>query len=79
MRLIVAGQEAHSASEFAELALGVNTDPPADGVRESTADRAVRLAVAREGLRDLAPAPARTAKALRRPERFQSLDWKAAA
>ncbi|MEU8517561.1 hypothetical protein AB0C76_39200 [Kitasatospora sp. NPDC048722] len=80
MRLIVAGQEAHSASEFAELALGVDAEPPtADGDRESTAERVVRLAVARDGLRGLAPAPARTARTLRRPERFQALDWKAAA
>ncbi|MFF2039013.1 hypothetical protein ACFVVX_01190 [Kitasatospora sp. NPDC058170] len=47
MRRIVAGQKAHSASEFAELALGVDTElftGPAGP--ESMTDRAARLAAA---------------------------------
>ncbi|MFB7618758.1 hypothetical protein [Kitasatospora sp. NPDC056181] len=49
MRLIVAGQKAHSASEFAELALGVDTElftGPAGP--EPTADRTARLAAAND-------------------------------
>ncbi|MCU7823867.1 hypothetical protein [Kitasatospora sp. DSM 101779] len=80
MRLIVAGQEAVTASEFAELAFGIDVELFTGATDETPADSAVRLDVARDVLRDLAPEPARYAKALMRTaERRRALAWKAAA
>ncbi|WP_149038190.1 hypothetical protein [Kitasatospora sp. MBT63] len=80
MRLIVAGQEAATASEFAELALGIDVELFAGADDETATDTVVRLDVARDVLRDLAPEPARYAKALMRTaERRRPLMWKAAA
>ncbi|MFC8454337.1 hypothetical protein [Kitasatospora sp. NPDC057223] len=80
MKLIVAGQEAATASEFAELALGVDVELFAGIVGEDDLDRRTRLAVATEVLRDLAPEAARYAKALMRnaAERRRVLTWRAA-
>ncbi|WP_405010989.1 hypothetical protein [Kitasatospora sp. NBC_01539] len=79
MRLIVAGQEAATASEFAELAFGIDVELFA-GADDETTDTVVRLDVARDVLHDLAPEPARYAKALMRTaERRRPLGWKAAA
>ncbi|MEV4611677.1 hypothetical protein AB0K43_03615 [Kitasatospora sp. NPDC049258] len=80
MRLIVAGQEAATASEFAELALGIDVELFAGPAVESDTDKVVRLAVARDVLRDLAPEPARYARALlNTAERRRAQVWKAAA
>ena len=80
MKLIVAGQEAATASEFAELALGIDVELFAGTVGEDDLDRRTRLAVAGEVLRDLAPEAARYAKALMRnaAERRRVLTWRAA-
>ena len=80
MKLIVAGQEAATASEFAELALGIDVELFAGIVGEDDLDRRTRLAVATEVLRDLAPEAARYAKALMRnaAERRRVLTWRAA-
>ena len=80
MKLIVAGQEAATASEFAELALGIDVELFAGTVGEDDLDRRTRLAVATEVLRDLAPEAARYAKALMRnaAERRRVLTWRAA-
>ncbi|RAJ42822.1 hypothetical protein K353_02499 [Kitasatospora sp. SolWspMP-SS2h] len=80
MRLIVAGQEAVTASEFAELAFGIDVELFTGADDETAADTVVRLDVARDVLRDLAPEPARYASALMRTaERNRTLVWKAAA
>ena len=80
MKLIVAGQEAATASEFAELALGIDVELFAGTAGEDDLDRRTRLAVATEVLRDLAPEAARYAKALMRnaAERRRVLTWRAA-
>ncbi len=80
MKLIVAGQEAATAFEFAELALGIDVELFAGIVGEGDLDRRTRLAVATEVLRDLAPEAARYAKALMRnaAERRRVLTWRAA-
>ncbi|MFI9307895.1 hypothetical protein [Streptomyces triculaminicus] len=54
MRIFVAGQEAHGAMEFAELALGIDVDlfrGPLEG--ETDEERAAREDVARDILADL--------------------------
>ncbi|MEU3492190.1 hypothetical protein ABZ747_01685 [Kitasatospora cineracea] len=80
MRLIVAGQEAATASEFAELAFGIDVELFTGADDETATDTVVRLDVARDVLRDLAPEPARYAKALMRTaERNRVHAWKAAA
>lgn len=54
MRTYVAGQEAHSDSEFAELALGIDVDLFRGPLKPETAkERRARKDVAREVLRDL--------------------------
>ncbi|MFJ9772720.1 hypothetical protein ACIRVF_16005 [Kitasatospora sp. NPDC101157] len=82
MKLIVAGQEAATPDEFAELAFGYGIDAELfTGTEDETAeDRRVRLDVAREILRDLDGPAARFASALMRTaERRRVLTWKAAA
>ncbi|MEV0191872.1 hypothetical protein AB0I39_25470 [Kitasatospora purpeofusca] len=88
MKLIVAGQEAATPEEFAELAFGTGADygfgvdtELFDGTADSTAeDRVIRLDVARAVLRDLDPLAARFASALMRTaERRRVLTWRAAA
>ena len=79
MKLIVAGQEATTASEFAELALGIDVELFAGTFGESALSRRARLAVANEVLRDLAPESAKYAKALMRTAaRRRLLTWRAA-
>jgi len=79
MKLIVAGQEAATASEFAELALGIDVELFAGSLGESAISRRARLAVAREVLRDLGPEQAKYAKALMRTAaRRRLLTWRAA-
>lgn len=53
MRAFVAGHEAVTASEFVELALGVDRELFAGVSGESAGERAARLDVAREVLREL--------------------------
>ncbi|MFF4378771.1 hypothetical protein [Kitasatospora sp. NPDC001547] len=82
MKLIVAGQDAATPDEFAELALGVGVDAELfTGSEDETADdRRARLDAAREILRDLDGPTARFASALMRTaERRRVLTWKAAA
>ncbi|MFE7526163.1 hypothetical protein ACFU7Y_10615 [Kitasatospora sp. NPDC057542] len=82
MKLIVAGQDAVTPDEFAELALGVGIDAELfTGSEDETAeDRRVRLDAARDILRDLDGPTARFASALMRTaERRRVLTWKAAA
>ncbi|MFF2076356.1 hypothetical protein ACFVXG_16545 [Kitasatospora sp. NPDC058162] len=82
MKLIVAGQDAATPDEFAELALGVGVDAELfTGSEDETAeDRRARLDAAREILRDLDGPAARFASALmRKAERRRVLTWKAAA
>ncbi|MFF4380310.1 hypothetical protein [Kitasatospora sp. NPDC001547] len=88
MKLIVAGQEAATPEEFAELAFGTGADfgfgvdtELFDGSTDATdEDRVVRLDVAREILRDLDGPAARFASALMHTaERRRALTWKAAA
>ncbi|MEV7182680.1 hypothetical protein [Kitasatospora sp. NPDC093102] len=88
MKLIVAGQEAATPEEFAELAFGTGADfgfgvdtELFDGSADTTdEDRIVRLDVARAVLRDLDGPAARFASALMRTaERRRVLTWKAAA
>ncbi len=82
MKLIVAGQQAMTLAEFAELALGIGIDAelflgPED---ESPTERLVRLDAAGDILRDLDPPAARFASALMRTaERRRAQTWKAAA
>ncbi|MET9397787.1 hypothetical protein [Kitasatospora sp. NPDC002965] len=82
MKLIVAGQDAATPAEFAELAFGFGLDAELfTGIEgESPIDRIARLDVAREVLRDLDPPAARFASALMRTaERRRVQTWKAAA
>ncbi|MFF4518174.1 hypothetical protein [Streptomyces mirabilis] len=53
MKCIVAGHEAVTASEFAELAFGIDLELFTGPAVESADERAVRLAVAREVLAEL--------------------------
>ncbi|MFE4630038.1 hypothetical protein [Streptomyces mirabilis] len=53
MRCIVAGHEAVTAAEFAELAFGIDLELFTGPAVESEQERAVRLAVAREVLAEL--------------------------
>lgn len=53
MKFIVAGHEAVTASEFAELAFGIDLELFTDPAVESVDERAVRLDVAREVLAEL--------------------------
>lgn len=69
MKNIVAGQEAVTASEFVELALGIDYELFAGVAGEDSDERAARLDVAREVLKDLsesAPEVAAYAAALMR-------------
>ncbi|MFJ8624261.1 hypothetical protein ACIRD3_15630 [Kitasatospora sp. NPDC093550] len=88
MKLIVAGQQAATPEEFAELAFGTGADfgfgvdtELFDGTTDSSdEDRLIRLDVARAALRDLPAPAARFASALMRTaERRRVLTWKAAA
>ncbi|MER7847306.1 hypothetical protein ABTZ03_25545 [Kitasatospora sp. NPDC096077] len=88
MKLIVAGQDAATPEEFAELAFGTGVDfgfgvdtELFDGSSDrSDQDRIVRLDVARAVLRDLDGPAARFAGALMyTAERRRVLTWKAAA
>ncbi|WP_405536395.1 hypothetical protein OG787_24545 [Streptomyces sp. NBC_00075] len=53
MKCIVAGHEAVTATEFAELAFGIDLELFAGPAKESAEDRAIRLDVAREVLAEL--------------------------
>jgi hypothetical protein len=53
MKCIVAGHEAVTATEFAELAFGIDLELFTGPAVESAEERAVRLAVAREVLAEL--------------------------
>lgn len=53
MRAFVAGHEAVSARDFAELSLGLDVELFAGSPGESRPERRVRLAVAREALAEL--------------------------
>lgn len=53
MKCIVAGHEAVTAKEFAELAFGIDLELFIGPAVESAEERAVRLAVAREVLAEL--------------------------
>ncbi|MEU8134601.1 hypothetical protein [Streptodolium elevatio] len=53
MRTIVAGRVAFSGVEFAELALGIDSELFAGSVGESADERAARLDAARDVLADL--------------------------
>ncbi|MEU2857644.1 hypothetical protein ABZ672_04330 [Streptomyces mirabilis] len=53
MKCIVAGHEAVTATEFAELAFGIDLELFTGPTVESAEERAVRLAVAREVLAEL--------------------------
>ncbi|MET8498757.1 hypothetical protein [Streptomyces microflavus] len=53
MKSIVAGREAVTATEFVELALGIDLELFTGSPAESVMDRAARLDVAREVLADL--------------------------
>lgn len=53
MKCIVAGHEAVTAAEFAELAFGIDLELFAGPSAESESDRAARLDVAREVLAEL--------------------------
>ncbi|GAA4671762.1 hypothetical protein GCM10023347_27170 [Streptomyces chumphonensis] len=53
MRTFVAGQEAYNASEFTELALGIDRELFVGVPGESHEERAARMDVAREALADL--------------------------
>ncbi|MGW3042468.1 hypothetical protein ACWC9T_21075 [Kitasatospora sp. NPDC001159] len=82
MKLIVAGQDAATPTEFVELALGlgVNAELFAGTEDETPEDRRARLDAAREILRDLDGPAARFASSLMRTaERRRVLTWKAAA
>ncbi|MER6302223.1 hypothetical protein ABT247_22050 [Kitasatospora sp. NPDC001539] len=82
MKLIVAGQDAATPDEFAELALGVGVDAElfTGSEDESAEERRVRLDAARDILRDLDGPSARFASALMRTaDRRRVLTWKAAA
>ncbi|MEW2566106.1 hypothetical protein [Streptomyces sp. NPDC047070] len=61
MKCIVAGHEAVTASEFAELALGIDLELFTGLAAESDIDRAARLDVAREVLAELRESDPQTA------------------
>ncbi|MCX4235373.1 hypothetical protein [Streptomyces ortus] len=61
MKCIVAGHEAVTASEFAELALGIDIELFTGLTAESDTDRAARLDVAREVLAELRESDPQTA------------------
>ncbi|MFI9327804.1 hypothetical protein ACIGZJ_09690 [Kitasatospora sp. NPDC052868] len=82
MKLIVAGQDAVTQDEFAELAFGFGVDAELfTGTEdESPIERLARLDAARDILRDLDPPAARFASGLMRTaERRRVQTWKAAA
>ncbi|MEV7023234.1 hypothetical protein [Kitasatospora sp. NPDC093558] len=82
MKLIVAGQDAVTPDEFAELAFGFGIDAElfTGTENETPEDRLARLDVAREILRDLDGPAARFASGLMRTaERRRVLAWRAAA
>ncbi|MFF2659452.1 hypothetical protein ACFVUH_19070 [Kitasatospora sp. NPDC058032] len=82
MKLIVAGQDAATPGEFAELALGFGIDAElfTGSETESPEEMRARLDAARDILRDLDPPAARFASALmRKAERRRALTWRAAA
>ncbi|MFH9116711.1 hypothetical protein [Streptomyces globisporus] len=61
MKSIVAGREAVTATEFVELALGIDLELFTGSPTESSMDRAARLDVAREVLADLRESDPETA------------------
>ncbi|WP_406484574.1 hypothetical protein [Streptomyces microflavus] len=61
MKSIVAGREAVTATEFVELALGIDLELFTGSPTESVMDRAARLDVAREVLADLRESDPETA------------------
>ncbi|MFE7033515.1 hypothetical protein ACFU9Y_24670 [Streptomyces sp. NPDC057621] len=61
MKCIVAGHEAVTASEFAELALGIDIELFTGLAAESDTERAARLDVAREVLAELRESDPQTA------------------
>ncbi|MGW6902683.1 hypothetical protein ACWGF2_39840 [Streptomyces sp. NPDC054919] len=61
MKTIVAGHEAVTATEFAELALGIDLELFTGSVTESVMDRAARLDVAHEVLAELRESDPETA------------------
>lgn len=61
MKTIVAGHEAVTATEFAELALGIDLELFTGSAAESTMDRAARLDVAHEVLAELRESDPETA------------------
>lgn len=72
MKTIVAGHEAVTATEFAELALGIDLELFTGSATESAMDRAARLDVAHEVLAELResdPRPPRTRKVCCGPSR----------
>ncbi|MFG3050937.1 hypothetical protein ACGFZP_08290 [Kitasatospora sp. NPDC048239] len=82
MKLIVAGQDAATPDEFAELAFGFGLDAElfTGSETETAEERRVRLDAARDILRDLDPPAARFASALMRTaERRRVQTWRAAA
>ncbi|AUY50977.1 hypothetical protein [Streptomyces sp. CB01881] len=82
MKLIVAGQDAATPDEFAELAFGFGIDAElfTGTETETTEERRARLDAARDILRDLDPPAARFASALMRTaERRRVQTWRAAA
>ncbi|MFB7617141.1 hypothetical protein [Kitasatospora sp. NPDC056181] len=82
MRLIVAGQEAMTPAEFAELAFGFGFDAELfTGTEDETADeRRARLDAARDILRDLdGPAAGFASALMHTAERRRVQTWRAAA
>ncbi|WP_327239672.1 hypothetical protein OG243_13635 [Streptomyces sp. NBC_01318] len=61
MKTIVAGHEAVTATEFAELALGIDLELFTGSATESAMDRAARLDVAHEVLAELRESDPETA------------------
>ncbi|MFE2091839.1 hypothetical protein [Streptomyces sp. NPDC059460] len=61
MKTIVAGHEAVTATEFAELALGIDLELFTGSAAESAMDRAARLDVAHEVLAELRESDPETA------------------
>ncbi|WP_326817041.1 hypothetical protein OIE61_13965 [Streptomyces sp. NBC_01762] len=61
MKTIVAGHEAVTATEFAELALGIDLELFAGSATESVMERAARLDVAHEVLAELRESDPETA------------------
>lgn len=76
MRCIVAGHEAVTAMEFAELAFGIDPELFTGPVIESVKERRARLDVAREvlaELREVDPQAAAYAELLLRPRPLKSV------